>query len=103
MSDTVKPVLSSYSKIDKTKVLMTNGGLMKIESIAECSLGAFSITLDLHSVIICLENECLVFFLSGHLRQVLLYKVRNLVLQCCARRAVKCDFLNVFPMIYLPK
>ena len=34
---TVKPVLSDHSKIDKTKVLMTNGSLMKVESIAECS------------------------------------------------------------------
>ena len=33
----VKPVLSGHSKIDKTKVLMTNGSLMKVESIAECS------------------------------------------------------------------
>ena len=31
----VKPVLSGHSKIDKTKVLMTNGSLMKVESIAE--------------------------------------------------------------------
>ena len=37
-SNTVKPVLSGHSKIDKTKILMTNGSLMKIESIAECSL-----------------------------------------------------------------
>ena len=36
-ANTVKPVLSSHSKIDKTKVLMTNGSLMKVESIAECS------------------------------------------------------------------
>ena len=36
---TVKPVLSGHSKIDKTKVLKTNGSLMKVESIAECSLG----------------------------------------------------------------
>ena len=36
-SCTVKPVLNGHSKIDKTKVLMTNGGLMKVESIAECS------------------------------------------------------------------
>ena len=35
---TVKPVLSRLSKIDKTKVLKTNGSLMKVESIAECSL-----------------------------------------------------------------
>ena len=35
--NTVKPVLSSHSKIDKTKTLMINGSLMKVESIAECS------------------------------------------------------------------
>ena len=34
---TVKPVLSSHSKIDKTKVLMTNGSLMKVKSIAFCN------------------------------------------------------------------
>ena len=34
----VKSVLSDHSKIDKTKILMTNGGLMKVENIAECSL-----------------------------------------------------------------
>ena len=33
---TVKPVLSGYSKKDKTKILNTNGSLMKVESIAEC-------------------------------------------------------------------
>ena len=36
--NTVKPVLSSHLKIDKTKVFMENGSLMKVESIAECSL-----------------------------------------------------------------
>ena len=35
---TVKPVLSGHSKIDKTKILMINGSLMQVESIAECSL-----------------------------------------------------------------
>ena len=34
---TVKPVLSGHSKIDKTEILMTNGSLMKVKSIAECS------------------------------------------------------------------
>ena len=48
LSYTVKPVLSDHSKIDKTKVLKTNGSLMKAESIAECSLGAFYNTFDLH-------------------------------------------------------
>ena len=41
---TGKPVLSGHSKIDKTKTLMTNGSLMKVES-AECS---FCNTFDLH-------------------------------------------------------
>ena len=34
---TVKPVLSAHSKKDKTKILKTNGSLMKVESTAECS------------------------------------------------------------------
>ena len=33
---TVKPVLSSHLKKDKMKVVMENGSLMKVESIAEC-------------------------------------------------------------------
>ena len=37
ITNTVKPVLSSHLKIDKTKVLKTNGRLMKVKSIAECS------------------------------------------------------------------
>ena len=36
-STVVKPVLSGHSKIDKTKILMTNGSLMKVKRIAECS------------------------------------------------------------------
>ena len=44
----VKPVLSGHSEIDKAKVFKTNGSLMKVESIAECSLGAFCNTFDLH-------------------------------------------------------
>ena len=45
---TVKPVLKGHSYLDKTKVFKTNGSLMKVESIAECSLGAFCNTFDLH-------------------------------------------------------
>ena len=48
MSGTVKPVLRGHSKIDETNVLKTNGSLMKVKSIAECSLGAFCNTFDLH-------------------------------------------------------
>ena len=69
---TVKPVLNGHSKIDKIKDLKTDGSLMKVESIAECSLRAFCNTFDLHLAIIVLENQFLVFFFSGSLRQVLL-------------------------------
>ena len=31
--NTVKPVVSSHSKMDKIKVFMTNGRLMQVESI----------------------------------------------------------------------
>ena len=48
LKHTVKSVLSGHSKIDETKVLKTNGSLMKVESIAECSLGAFCNTCNLH-------------------------------------------------------
>ena len=66
----VKPVLSAHSKVDQTKVLKTNGSLMEVESIAECSLGAFYNTFDLHKAIIGLENQDLVFCSSGRLRHV---------------------------------
>ena len=36
-SGTVKPVLRGHLKKDKTKVLMENGSLMEVKSIAECS------------------------------------------------------------------
>ena len=32
-----KACLSGHSEIDKTKILMENGSLMKVKSIAECS------------------------------------------------------------------
>ena len=37
INHTVEPILSGHSKIDKTKILMTKGSLMKVKSIAECS------------------------------------------------------------------
>ena len=45
---TVKPGLSGHLKIDKTKILMTNGSLMTVKSIAECSHGAFCNACVLH-------------------------------------------------------
>ena len=54
---TVKPVLSSHSKINKTNIL-TNATLMQVESIAECfSLEAFCNTFDLHQGIVGIENQ----------------------------------------------
>ena len=47
-SKTCPPVLRGHSKIDQTKVLKTNGSLMKVKNIAECSLGAFCNPFDLH-------------------------------------------------------
>ena len=48
------------------------------QSIAECSLGAFCNTFDLHLGIIGLvkTNNCMSLFLSGLLRQVLLYTIK---------------------------
>ena len=51
-------------KIDKTKLLIAIGSLMKVESIAECShpIGAFCNTFDLHKAMIDLKNQLSVFF-----------------------------------------
>ena len=67
---TVKHILHGHLKIDKTKVLIAKGSLMKVESIAECSpwSGTFCNTYACS-----LENQFLVFFLSGRLRLALLY------------------------------
>ena len=35
-------IQQSHSKIDKSKILMPNGSLMKVKSIAECSKGEHS-------------------------------------------------------------
>ena len=45
-------VLSGYSKIDKTKVLKPLGSLMQVKSTAECFMGEFCNTFDMHYTII---------------------------------------------------
>ena len=45
---TEKPFLSGHTKLDKRKILKANGRLMKVGSVAECSLEAFCNTFDLH-------------------------------------------------------
>ena len=42
--NTVKPVLSGHLKIDKTKILMTNGSLMRVEVLQNAPLGAILLT-----------------------------------------------------------
>ena len=71
--NTVKPVLSDHSRRRPKLVFKTDLRLMQVKSIAECSNGSIlqyfrpslSYLLSLRSLF------CL--FLSGHLRQVLLY------------------------------
>ena len=46
--NTVKPVLSGHSKIDRTKILMTNGSLMKVKVLQNAPIGAFCNIFDLH-------------------------------------------------------
>ena len=64
----LKPVFSATKtskyivQLNLSKRATTNGSLMKVED-----------TFDLHQAIISLVNQFLVFFLSGCLRQALLY------------------------------
>ena len=44
----VNSVLNDHSNLDKTKVLKTGGSLMQVDSILECSPGAFCNTFNLH-------------------------------------------------------
>ena len=71
--NTIKPVLSGHWKRRPKLVFRTNYGLMQVKSIAECSKGSilqyFRPSLSYHLSLIPLF--CL--FLSGRLRQVLLY------------------------------
>ena len=69
----VKPVLSGHSKMDKTKILMSNESLMKVESIAECS--HWSILQNFWPALSDYWCSKPIFFLleGGRLRQVLLY------------------------------
>ena len=75
--DTVKPVLSGHSKIDKTKILMTNGSLMKLKSIAECS--PWSILQYFWPALNDNWSWKPIFglFEGGHFRQVLIYEPQH--------------------------
>ena len=75
---TVKPVYNGHSKIDKIKILMVNGSLMKVESTAEFSpwsiLQYFWPALSYNWKSIC------GLFESGRFTQVLLYS--DYVMNC---------------------
>ena len=77
-----KTCLKGSLKIDKTKVLIENGSLMKVKSIAGAFCNIFVWLLKtgftvyyifVGIVFYLIENQILVFLLSGCLRQVLLY------------------------------
>ena len=57
-----KNCLKRSLKNRQTKVIKINGSLIKVKSIAECSLGAFCNTFYLHLAIICLETNNLASF-----------------------------------------
>ena len=69
-----KTYLKQSLKKDKTKILITNGSLMKVESIAECSL--WSILQYLWPALSINWSS----FFSGRLRQVLLYNRQSIYL-----------------------
>ena len=75
IASTVNPVLNGHSKIDKTKVLKTDGSLVQVESIAECSLCSilqyFRPSLSDYPS----RKPFFSLILSGRLRQVLLYNL----------------------------
>ena len=71
----MKSALSGHSQIEKTKGLKTNCSLMKVKSIVECStwriLQHFWPALSHNRF----WKAIISLFLSGHLRQVLLYSM----------------------------
>ena len=74
---TVNPVLSGHSKRTEKMVFNTNHRLMQVKSIAECSKGSilqyFRPSLSNHFPL----RPFICLFLSGRLRQVLLYAVET--------------------------
>ena len=62
---------------------MENGSLMKVKSIAECSKGSILQYFRPALSNIWYWKPNLVFFLSGHLRQVLLYMGKHMAQDCC--------------------
>ena len=62
LSNNSKTCLKQSLKIDKTKVLMENDSILKVEVLQNDPLGAFCNTFDLHLAIIVVENQCFCSF-----------------------------------------
>ena len=61
IKNTVNPVLSGHSKIDKAKISRGNGSLMKVESIAELDFNlGFFFALEL---VVCTVQSLYLFYL----------------------------------------
>ena len=81
------------TKIDKTKFLKTNGSLMKVESSAECSLGAFCITFDLHKAIIGSENQFRVYCIQTYIHDDMSWSVNFECIIICSYSFAFCGFV----------
>ena len=90
--NTVKHVLSSHSKKDKTETLISNGSLMMVERIAEGS--PWSILQYFRPS----SRDNWSSFLIGHLRKVLLYNQQSIYIyayRCLCQCVGKVNYPNV--------
>ena len=62
---------------------------MKVISLQNAPLRAFCNTFDLYLEIIRIENQFLMFFLSGRLRQVLLYSFNTITEPCSSLKTLE--------------
>ena len=58
-----KTCVNGHSKIDKTKIFMTNVASRRSRVLQNAPLGAFCNTFDLHLAIISLENQLFAFMI----------------------------------------
>ena len=88
-------MLNGTSKKYKTKILMTNGSLMKVKSIAECSKGSI-----LQYFLPALRDNwsrkpIFGLFESGSLTQVLLYMIFSILVIHCSSEATEDNMYHV--------
>ena len=98
-NNTVKPVLSGHSKRTPKLVFKTDYLLMQVKSIAECSKGSilqyFQPSLSYHLSL----KSFFCLFLSGRLRQTLLYMcLMGISKVLWHRKRYSCKFIQVLSM-----